>query len=85
MAQQLNLWGNSAAAVFAFVAAVFWFMAAKAKIPRLSFKIKDLGKEQEERFEVAFRRVAFWNKWGAGMACLAAIAAGTASAANLFM
>ena len=61
------------AALFAFVAAVFWFLSAYGELPLMgNYWDRTPAKDP---FFVAIRRAAVMNRWAAGFSCAAAVCA----------
>jgi hypothetical protein len=70
----MEKWLDIGAAIFAFVAAVFWFLSAYGKLPPMVAYWDQAP--ANDPFYIAVKFSAQMNRWAAGFSCLSALCMG---------
>jgi hypothetical protein len=70
----MRKWLDIGAAVFAFVAAVFWFLSAYGKLPPMVTYWDSTP--QNDPYYQAVKFSAEMNRWASGLSCISALCMG---------
>jgi hypothetical protein len=70
----MEKWLDAGVAIFALIAAVFWFLSAYGSVPPMVTYFDSAP--PDDPFFVAVKRSAFWNCWAATFTALSALCAG---------